>query len=205
MKKLFLSSSFCDVAQYFEDFCGEKVSEKTVTFIPTASVVEDFTEYVDDDKNAFIELGLIVDELNISDKNEQQIAEILSKNDFIYVSGGNTFYLLQELRKSKADNLITEQIKKGKVYIGTSAGSIVLSKNIQYVEQVDDKNVATELNEYSGLGIVDFYPLPHFGNEPFTEIMEEVYNEYKEKIPLIPISNTQVIEVKGNESHVVGK
>jgi len=160
---------------------------------------------VDDDKNAFIELGLIVDELNISDKNEQQIAEILSKNDFIYVSGGNTFYLLQELRKSKADNLITEQIKKGKVYIGTSAGSIVLSKNIQYVEQVDDKNVATELNEYSGLGIVDFYPLPHFGNEPFTEIMEEVYNEYKEKIPLIPISNTQVIEVKGNESHVVGK
>lgn len=205
MKKLFLSSSFCDVAKYLANFYQEELKGKTVTFIPTASLVEEYTGYVENDKNAFIELGLIVDILNIEQKTEQDIAETLSKNDLIYVSGGNTFYLLQELIKSKADKLISEQIENGKLYIGTSAGSIILSKNIEYIEQVDDKTKAPELKDYSGLGIINFYPLPHYGNEPFTEIIENIYKEYHEKIPLIPISNTQVIEFKNNEKTVKGE
>ncbi|GGE92193.1 dipeptidase E [Chishuiella changwenlii] len=204
MKKLFITSSFYDVAQYFENFCGENIWGKTVTFIPTASVVEDYTQYVDDDRNALIKLGLIVEDLNISNKNEKEIAQTLSKNDFIYVSGGNTFYLLQELRKSKADKLISEQIKNGKIYIGTSAGSVILSKNIEYLEKVDDKNKAQNLKDYSGLGCVDFYPLPHYKSEPFTEIIEEVFNTYKDQINLIPISNEQVIEVNGSEIKIIG-
>jgi len=39
MKSLFLVSSFKDVADIFERFAGN-VEGKTVTFIPTASVVE---------------------------------------------------------------------------------------------------------------------------------------------------------------------
>ncbi|WP_082021902.1 Type 1 glutamine amidotransferase-like domain-containing protein [Sphingobacterium sp. T2] len=199
MKKLFLSSSFCDVAKYLTDFCGEELKGKTVTFIPTASLVEEYAGYVENDKNAFIELGIFVDVLNIEQKTEKEIAQILSQNDFIYVSGGNTFYLLQELKKSKADKLISEQIKNGKMYIGASAGSVILSKNIEYIEQVDDKTKAAELKNYSGLGLIDFYPLPHYGNEPFAEHIENIYKEYHNKIPLIPISNSQVIEFKNNE------
>ncbi|WP_252346614.1 Type 1 glutamine amidotransferase-like domain-containing protein, partial [Listeria monocytogenes] len=40
------------------------------------------------------------------------------KNDFIYVTGGNTFFLLQELKRTGADKLILEEIAKGKLYIG---------------------------------------------------------------------------------------
>lgn len=205
MIKLFISSSFCDVAKYLTDFYGEELEGKTVTFIPTASLVEEYTGYVENDKNAFIELGMIVDVLNIDKKTEQEIAETLSQNDFIYVSGGNTFYLLQELIKSKADKLIIEQINSGKLYIGASAGSIILSKNIEYFEQVDDKTKAPELKNYSGLGLIDFYPLPHYGNEPFAESIEYVYQEYQKKIPLIPISNLQVIEFKNNVKTIKGK
>ena len=39
MKKLFLASSFKDVAKIFMEFEGN-VEGKTVTFIPTASIVE---------------------------------------------------------------------------------------------------------------------------------------------------------------------
>ncbi len=45
MKKLFLSSSFKDVAGLFENF-EKDLKGKTVTFIPTASVVETVTFYV---------------------------------------------------------------------------------------------------------------------------------------------------------------
>lgn len=34
MKKLFLASSFADVAKHFPGFTGENCSGKTVTFIP---------------------------------------------------------------------------------------------------------------------------------------------------------------------------
>ncbi|WP_294265846.1 Type 1 glutamine amidotransferase-like domain-containing protein [uncultured Chryseobacterium sp.] len=86
-----------------------------------------------------------------------------------------------------------------------SAGSVVLLKNIEYLEQVDDKYKAQDLKDYLGLGCVDIDPLPHYKSEPFTEVVDEILNKYKEQIPLIPISNTQVIEVNGTEVQIVGK
>lgn len=63
--------------------------------------MEEYRRYVENDKNAFIELGIKVDVLHIKQSTEQEIAQTLSQNDFIYVSGGNTFYLFQELKNQK--------------------------------------------------------------------------------------------------------
>ncbi|MDO5616341.1 MAG: Type 1 glutamine amidotransferase-like domain-containing protein [Cruoricaptor ignavus] len=205
MKNLFLTSSFCDVSEYLQNFYGESLRGKTVTFIPTASQVEEYKGYVEDDKTAFTELGIIIDELNIEKETVSYISQKIVENDFMYVSGGNTFYLLQELKKSGADKFIIEQINLGKLYIGASAGSIILSKNIEYVQNMDDKDKAPMLEDYSGLGIVGFYPLPHHGNEPFAESVENIINEYGSKINLVPISNTQVIEVKNDQYEIKGK
>ncbi|NUY57754.1 Type 1 glutamine amidotransferase-like domain-containing protein, partial [Salinivibrio sp. EAGSL] len=100
---------------------------------PTASLVEDVTFYVDAGKKALEERGLIVDELKISTATKEKIDSTLKNNDYIYVTGGNTFFLLQELQRTGADTVISEQVNSGKIYIGESAGSIVLSRNIEYV------------------------------------------------------------------------
>jgi dipeptidase E len=55
---------------------------------------------------------------------------------------------------------------------------------------MDDARKAKELNDYSGLHIIDFYPLPHYGNPPFTEAAESICQEYFSKIDLLPIRNT---------------
>ncbi|MCG8804001.1 Type 1 glutamine amidotransferase-like domain-containing protein [Tenacibaculum finnmarkense] len=204
MNKLFLSSSFVDVAEFLEPFVGEKLKYKTITFIPTASIPEEYKGYVENDRKAFEKLGLIVQELEISTASQEMIKETIAKNDFIYVSGGNTFYLLQELKKSGADKIIISEIKKGKVYIGASAGSVIMSKNIEYVEKMDDKTKAENLPNYNALNAVDFYTLPHHTNEPFKNSVEEVINEYENQIKLIPISNTQVIQVEGAEMSIIG-
>lgn len=57
MKKLFLSSSFCDVAKYLADFCEEDPIGKSVTFIPIASKVEEYTGYVENDKMRLLNWG----------------------------------------------------------------------------------------------------------------------------------------------------
>ncbi|MEJ5056525.1 Type 1 glutamine amidotransferase-like domain-containing protein [Sphingobacterium sp. MYb382] len=204
MKNLFLTASFADVAQYFEQFIGYPTIGKTVTFIITASIPEEYTGYVDNDKSAFEALGVYVDVFDVTEKNEVEITEKLAKNEFIYVSGGNTFYLLQELKKSKADQFITAQITAGKTYIGASAGSMILSHDLTYVEQIDDKNKAPELKDNTGLGLIPFYVLPHYKNEPFTAIMDTVFLQYQAQLTFVPISNTQAIEIKGDKHQVIG-
>ena len=204
MKKLFLSSSLSDTYQHLEDFIGQPLQNKSVTFIPTASVVEEYKDYVKNDRNAFQLLGIKVVDLDVSQYLKEDIAQIIRSNDFIYISGGNTFYLLQELRSSGADQVLLEAIQAGKPYIGASAGSIVMAKNIEYVSKMDDKSKAKTLTDYSGLGLFDSYIVPHKGNNPFKDDVEQIIKEYKGKLPIIPISNNQVVQVKGSSVEVLG-
>ena len=203
MRKLFLASSFSEVASLFPKFAGEEIKGKRITFIPTASLVEEVRFYVDDDRKAFEELGIIVEELEITTASPDKISEILNRNDYIFVSGGNTFYLLQELRRKGADILITEQIRAGKLYIGTSAGSVILCPDIEFVKEMDYSHAAPELQSFTGLNIVDFYILPHYLDFPFEETTQNVVKKYGKKLDLRPISNKQVITIAGNRIEIL--
>ncbi|MDR2914446.1 MAG: Type 1 glutamine amidotransferase-like domain-containing protein [Tannerella sp.] len=197
MRKLFLSSSFKDVANRFRDFAQEDVNGKTVTFIPTASIPEKIKFYVGSARKAFQKIGIIVDDLDVSQSSSTEIAEKLEQNDYIYVSGGNTFFLLQELRKKGAEKMIIDQIESGKLYIGESAGSMIVSPDIEYVKDMDDCKAATGLDTFSALGVIDFYPLPHYQNFPFTKAIDKIISKYASELKLYPISNNQMIWVKG--------
>ena len=203
MRKLFLASSFSEVASLFPKFAGEEIKGKRITFIPTASLVEEVRFYVDDDRKAFEELGIIVEELEITAASPDKILEVLNRNDYIFVSGGNTFYLLQELRRKGADILITEQIRAGKLYIGTSAGSVILCPDIEFVKEMDYSHAAPELQSFTGLNIVDFYILPHYLDFPFEETTQNVVKKYGKKLDLRPISNKQVITIAGNRIEIL--
>lgn len=198
MKKLFLASSFKDVANIFADF-EKNLKGKIVTFIPTASKVEKIVFYVNSAKKVLQKLGLIIDELDISTASNDEINSKLRNNDFIYVTGGNTFFLLQELKKTGADKIIIDEINKGKLYIGESAGAIVTSANIEYAKRMDDVKKAPNLTEFSGLNLVDFYVIPHYTNFPFEKTVEKIIEDYSSKLNLSPISNKDAILVVDNK------
>ncbi|QDM01052.1 peptidase E [Aliarcobacter butzleri] len=198
MKKLFLASSFKDVANIFADF-EKDLKGKTVTFIPTASKVEKVVFYVNSGKKALQKLGLIIDELDISTASNDEINSKLKNNDFIYITGGNTFFLLQELKKTGADKIIIDEINKGKLYIGESAGAIVTSANVEYAKRIDDVKKAPNLTEFSGLNLVDFYVIPHYTNFPFEKTVEKIIEDYSSKLNLSPISNKDAILVVDNK------
>ncbi len=107
MKKLFLSSSFNEVSD--ELLLLEKdVYGKTVTFIPTASNVEKIKSYVTAGRKALEKMGAIVDVVDVSVEPQIIIEQKIKENDFIYVTGGNSFYLMQELKRSGANVIIKE-------------------------------------------------------------------------------------------------
>ncbi|ELY8693504.1 Type 1 glutamine amidotransferase-like domain-containing protein [Listeria monocytogenes] len=198
MKNLFLTSSFKDVVPLFTEF-ESNLQGKTVTFIPTASKVEEVVFYVEAGKKALEDLGLIVEELDVATETLEEITAVLKKNDFIYVTGGNTFFLLQELKQSGADKLILEEIAKGKLYIGESAGAVIMSPNISYIQSMDSAKKATNLTNYDALNLVDFSILPHYNNVPFKEVTQKIVADYAGKSTMRPISNQEAIFVRDKE------
>src|SRR5574337_472088 len=203
MKKLFLSSSFDDVANRLPAFIGEKLAGKVVTFIPTANVPQDYDGYVLSAKAAFESLGLTIDELEVSTASPSDIQTKLTQNDYIYVSGGNSFFLLQELKRTGADQLIIDQINQGKLYIGESAGSIITSPDIAYISAMDSTKKAPNLTSTEGLNLVDFYTLPHYNSAPFEADAETIITDYGHKVNLKPISNAQIITVLGDKVAII--
>ena len=162
---------------------------KVVTFIPTASIPESYTEYVRLGQESLEGLGL----------------RVLPQSDLIYVSGGNTFYLLQELKRKGADKLIQREIRSGKPYIGESAGAMILAPSVEYVRLMDETQVAPELTSFAALGAITKYPLPHYKSFPFAEIVENILATYGDRLPLVPITNHQAIIVRDSELTTVTK
>ena len=198
MKKIFLSASFKDVCSIFADF-EKNIKGKTVTFIPTASKVEKVVFYVEAGKKALEKLGAIVDELEISTATADEINTKLRSNDFIYVTGGNTFFLLQELKRTGADKIIVEEVNSGKLYIGESSGAMVAAANIEYAKAMDSHKKAPDLLGFDALNLVDFYIVPHYTNFPFKKSAQKIVDNYSSILNLSPISNNEAILVVGNE------
>lgn len=205
MKKLFLTSVFAKTAKEFKKFYGE-TNGKNAVFIPTAANAEGGgTIYVKRQRRALEKLGIKACVLDISVAESNEITAKLLNSDIIYIGGGNTFYLLQELKRSGADMIIREQIALGKAYIGESAGAVVAAPRIDYIEDMDDRAAAPDLSDCSALGLVDFYPLPHMNSFPFKRASRMIAEKHSNDLKLLPITNMQSVCVYGNEIKILGK
>ena len=117
----------------------------------------------------------------------------ISQCDIIYVSGGNTFYLLNELRKSRVWQAIKNAVKAGKIYIGESAGAIVAAQDTRYATLMDENS--PNMSDFTGLNLVDFFTVPHFGCEPFVEATHEIMEKFGDLYDLRPINNAEFISL----------
>ena len=195
MKKLILVSMLYQVTDLVRTIEPE-LAGKTVTYIPTAGIAEETEGMIEDETNTLESLGLTVEALDVSTASYESIVSTLTKNDIIFVGGGNTFYLLQELRRSGADKILIQEVNKGKLYIGESAGAIIACPDIGYCVGMDSSEKAPELTDYTGLGLVDFYIVPHIGNEEMGEAAEKAVEEYNSRLDLEVITDKQVIQVE---------
>ena len=202
--KMLLVSMFQNVSKLLKKV-EPNLKGKTVTYIPTASMVEKLGFFVKIGKWNLRRLGLNVEELEISNSSYDTIVNTLKKNDIIYITGGNTFYLLQELRKSGADKILVQEIKKGKLYIGESAGAIVTAPDIEYSAEMDCKEKAPDLTDFIGLGLTDFYVVPHYKNWEMGKSADKIIEMYTSSLDLKIISDNQAILVTEHEVKVLDR
>lgn len=205
MKHLFLTSYFSNTTNLFLDYIKDNnFKVKKVTFIPTASKFEEVDFFIKEAIDFFESIDIEIDILELSTSSFEDIKNKLENNDFIYIGGGNTFFLLKELKRAGADKILIEQINLGKLYVGESAGSIVLSSSIDYIHYMDS-NEEVKLKNFDSLNIVDFYPVPHYQNFPFEESTKMIIEKYHKSINLLPFNNNEVIIVNDSNYKVIKK
>ena len=203
MQKLFLASLFKDSVPMFKKFLGENVKGKTVTFIPTAALPDKLDFHINYSKELLADMGFVVDDLEISTADYADITKKLEYNDYIYVAGGNTFFLLQELNRTGTGDLIKAQVRAGKLFIGESAGAIIAAPDIEYAKDTDNPLAAPQLKKFAGLGLVDFYPVPHYKDDSLGEAVETVISKYDKRLELVPFENSEAILVEGKNKQIV--
>ncbi len=198
--KLFLCSHFSSVGSLIK----EEIDNKKVAFIPTASLYEGYTGYVGSARKLFKKLGASVTEIDISTEAYSTIQAVFEDADVIYFTGGNSFFLMDQLRKTETDELLKKELANGKLMIGESAGAIICAPTIQYIEQMDEKPEDYSQEDNEGLDLIDFYVLPHYLTAPFKKITERIMAEFSD-LNICAINNHQAIIVNDEGSKVICK
>jgi len=166
----------------------DRLDNKTACVVTSArSKEEQF--YVDESLKELSDLGIKVTELNIA-KNDS--FPNLEEFDIYYVCGGNTFYILDRMRKTGMDKILIDAINSEKFYLGVSAGSIITGSDIEEAGLGDPNDV--NLKDLTGFNLVPYIVTPHYNHKE-----EKVVEEFKEKRegePVIAITDDQAVFVE---------
>jgi len=128
--------------------------------------------------------------------------EDLNAYDFIFVSGGNTFYLAYRLQKTGWGKKIVEYINNGGVYSGSSAGSIILMDNIEHFSPADDPTKAPEV--CPGLNLIKEAIIPHADSEKYGELMRGIAENYrKDSYEIILLDDDKVYVIDGEQKKII--
>jgi len=186
------------IGERFLKLIDKPISETKVLFIPTAARTKEELFYVDKSKEELIDIGVL--EKNIINFNLDRNLnnEELNSIDVIYVCGGNTFYLLHKLKESNFDIFVKDLINKGVVYVGASAGSIILGPDIKFTASPDKNDI--NLQDTKGLNLVDVAISPHYCKEE--EKMVEAWKE-KADCEILPLTDNQALLVVGDKSRII--
>jgi dipeptidase E len=112
----------------------------------------------------------IVDLLALS---TEKVEERLADKDVIFTIGGHTDYLMSVFQKTSFDRLLARLLET-KVYVGSSAGSMVLGKRISAAAYRLIYGEDTQWNIDDYLGFVDLSVMPHLDSPHFNNRKESL-------------------------------
>ncbi|MCC6711102.1 MAG: Type 1 glutamine amidotransferase-like domain-containing protein [Candidatus Pacebacteria bacterium] len=191
-----IQNTFLDLTRDF------KTKELKIALITTAANTPSEKEKI---KNNLEQLkNLNIDAKNILEINiaDGQSVQQLNHCQVMFVCGGNTFYLLHQLRTTGFDQVIKNFVQNNGVFVGVSAGSIVVTPDISVanIEPADPNEV--NMTDFTGLSLINFEVSPHVPEYVSYEAMDEYSQQTKNKI--ITIDHDCAVLVSNNQTSIVG-
>lgn len=195
MKLLLTSAGFENpkVGEKFVDLVGKPASKMRVIFVPTASRTKEELKYVDEAKKELLNIGVQSKNIKTLHLDHHISYGEVKEFDVIYVCGGNTFFLLSRVRETGFDKVIKQFLKEAKVYVGVSAGSILVGPNTEIAIPYDENDVG--ITDFSGLHLIDVIITPHY-----TPAEKKTIDKYRRQsgYKVVPLTDRQAYLVVDN-------
>lgn len=143
-----------------------KMTEKdnpNLLFIGLASSFSD--SYYDTIKKNFAQLGCKTSYLKKKNiiNNKDIVEEKINNADIIYIGGGDSVKLINEIREYEIDKLLQEAAERDCVMAGISAGAILLSKK-GYSDSYILRGEKDTYEYVDGISLTDIVISPHYNN-----------------------------------------
>lgn len=210
MKKIIIAStSTLHGGSYLDYLLPELQSHfkglKSILFIPYArpgGISHD--EYTQKVSEAFQTINISVKGIH-----EFENAETAIKNaEGIFTGGGNTFLLVTKLYYHNVMQILSETVKNGTPYLGTSAGSNICGLSMQ---TTNDMPIVYPPS-FQTLGLIPFNINPHYldpelQSKHMGETRETRIKEFHafNSIPVLGLREGSWLEVKGDKITLKGK
>jgi len=176
MKRIVLLSTFVPSKEIFDLVFPADLESKVLAYMPSdganmrAKYIEEWESYAK-------ERGVVFNLIDNSKVDSREEVEKLMRSNILVITGGNSFTLLSNLKRSGMDKVIGDFAKKDNfVLMGMSAGALVLTPTIEVCNLPSYDNNDVGLEDLSGLSLVDFEIFPHYSKE-----YEEDLNIYRKR------------------------
>lgn len=205
--KLFLTSYRIPAPEALFKLIGKEPVEVSIAIIPNAG--DYYAERprqikFQDTVDYFKELGVVNSKIVDLQKyySGTELKKELDSVDLIWASGGNTFMLRQQMKRSGFDKVIVELLANGVTYGGESAGALVAGNSLKGVEHADDARfVETEI--WDGLKLIDHFVLPHVGSPLFAGSIDKTRADHADDPTMIELTDAQVLVVNEKKTEIL--
>ncbi len=158
------------------------------------SAVNIFSEQI---RTQFTGLGFAqVDILDLETAQEQE----LEQYGVLFVCGGNTFEILSFARHANLKLAIEKLFARNGVYVGVSAGSIIVGPHIHIANEVEADPNNIHLQDLTGLHVVDQIICPHYQKEHETQVLAF---ESKYGIQVVRLADEQALVITSNNIETI--
>lgn len=208
--KLILASSGFESKEAVEkciEFVDKPAKEINFAIINEAYAVEhgDHHWILDDMDSIRNNFGGHVEFVSLLALDIDKVEERINAADVIFVVGGNTEYLKTVFDKTGFSKLLPKLLKD-KVYVGSSAGSMILGRQPSYKTQDEIYGEVDYFGVHEYLNLLDFSILPHLHSEYFSERADEwaIRESKNVDYPVYAISDNAALIIDGDKEYVVG-
>lgn len=180
MNVFLTSKAFLYDQDVFEQFLSwveiNRFSKKMISITTAQRNKEERKRYENQFKELLMRSGF--EEIEFIDI-EFENPELLRKFPLICIQGGDPFYLLDQIKKSKTDSILIDLYNEGRILIGHSSGAAVMGSTISHANLLHPEWNTIDMIDFKAVGIIDEIILPH-GNR-YIDKQEEI-RTYEEDI-----------------------
>jgi len=208
MKLVLCSEGFAtdNTVQACVNLCEKPQDEINIAIINEAFAVEEGDKrWVLDNLNSVANnFSGQIDIINLLALSTSEIENRMQNIDVIFVVGGDTDYLMSVYKKSGFDQLLPKLLET-KVYVGSSAGSMVVGKRIseKAYRLIYGEDSVYDIDEY--LSLVDFSVMPHLDSPDFPnrrESLIEAVGSFTGKV--YGLRDDSAVVVNGDQISLIG-